>query len=290
MYQVQRSIALMHSSIKLSERNGHLMSKKTKTIIKRISIIGIIAGLCLSLSACNENGKDYDEIQRIQKNVAAQESGHMIISSRIAPVADENNAVSGKADNVTNEFTFKLNASGAVEYCQTQMDSSNKMIFCEISDGEKSEQWLLGKGWSSIDTTTYSKENPHQYIGIIINDIDKGAIGSIDKEIDGDNTVYRITMDVKKLNENHYKDANAELISHDISFTENKDGQLLRYTDDAVIAEGDTKLKNEYSLDIQMNEHNMIGEIKKPELRANAAVSGDITAKSEQLTEPDEGK
>ncbi len=232
---------------------------------KKLTVAAILVGLCISLVGCGGVSKDCNEINKIQKSLANLDSGHMTILSKVESA--------NRNENMSTDFTYRVNDNGVMEYCQTQMDKTNKLIFCEMSDGEKAEQWLLGKGWGAIDATTYTKENPHQYLGLLTNKLDKKIIKDIKKEEQDSNTVYNVELDENKLNQTSYKDADMEIVSQNISFSINEKGELICYNDNAVIMDKATQSESNYNLEVQLSEHNAVTEIQKPDLKVSAAVT-----------------
>lgn len=231
-------------------------------MIKKFLVSFIFLALCFSMVGCSGVSKGCNEIKKIQDNVSNQNSAHLVISSNVK--SDNRN------ENMSSEFIYKFNDTGTMEYCQTQMDSSNKLIFCEVNNGEKAEQWLLGNGWAVVDPTSYNKENPHQYVGLLTNKLDKKIIKKISKEEQDTNTVINVEIDEKELNSTVYKDSEMEMVSQNISYNVNKQGNLICYNDNAVILDKQTNIESQYNLEVQLSEHNAVTEIKKPELRANA--------------------
>ncbi|WMJ24393.1 hypothetical protein RBG61_06915 [Paludicola sp. MB14-C6] len=236
-------------------------------MIKKIITASLIVGLCFSLVGC-KSVKGYSDLNKAQENMMKQNSCHMVISSSV------NGAT--KADANVTDFVYKLNDKGVMEYCQSQQDASNKMVFCEVSDGEKTEQWLLGNGWSNVDATAYTKDNPHRYLQLISGKIDKKNIAKMDKKTDNTNTIYNVAMDAKKLNKTVYKDADITVKSQNVSFTVNKKGELICYNDKAVILDKESNVESEYALEVQLTEHNGITEIKKPDLQVKASANATL--------------
>jgi uncharacterized protein YcfL len=236
-------------------------------MIKRIITAGLIIVLCFGLVGCKSH-KGYNNLNKAQENMMKNNSAHLVISSSVKGQSKED-------ANVT-DFVYKLNDKGVMEYVQSQQDANSKMVFCEVNDGEKAEQWLLGNGWSSIDATTYTKENPHRYLLLIAGKIEKKNIAKMTQTNDNTNTVYTIEMDPKRLNKTVYKDAAIEVKSQNVSFTVNENGDIICYNDKAVIYDKETDTEAEYMLEVQISEHNAITEIKKPDLQVKASASATV--------------
>ena len=81
------------------------------------------------------------------------------------------------------------------------------------------------------------------------------------------------SFDIKKVMELAEKsNVDVEIISQNISFIIDKEGQLISYTDVADILNKEINSSSLYSLEAQISEHNSITEVIKPEIRANANV------------------
>lgn len=237
-------------------------------MIKKISIAVLILALGITMVGCGSvPKKQYDNLKKVQESFLKQNSCHLIINSKVGGEETQD-------ANIT-DFVFKVNDKGVMEYCQSQQDGSNKLVFCEYGDGEKAEQWLLGNGWSTINPVAYSKDNPHKYINLLTNSFDKKAISKLSKETELTNTSYILEMDAKKLNKTVYKDTSIEIVSQKITYLVNANGNLICYNDVAVIYDKEADTKAEYQLEVQVSDHNAVTEIKKPEVRVNAIVQAE---------------
>lgn len=228
-------------------------------MFKKIITAALAVSLCLGISGCS-GSKGYTTVKKAQEELLNLQSGRMIVSTQ-AVRAD-------KSDASQTEFSFRLTASGVYEYCQMQFDRNNKAIYCEYSDGEKSEQWLVGSGWSVSEATAYTKDNPHRYLKLLSTPIDQKSIAEITEEKEGEKTRYQITLDPKHLNETAYREADLTVKEELISILISETGELLSYTDHAVMADKSTGQESEYTLDMQISDQNSVMEIKRPDLRS----------------------
>lgn len=233
-------------------------------MIKKLMLTGIVLSACLVFSACTNGTKGYDDVKKAQTEFKKLNSCHMMISSKVNTGA--------KTDVITTDFTYKMNDKGIMEYCQSQQDAANKLVYCEMGNGEKAEQWLIGNGWTAIEAVEYSKDNLHRYIELLTNSMEKKAVNSVVKDKEDTNTRYTVELNSKELNNTIYKDAPMEVVSQEVSYLINSAGEIICYNDRAVILDKETNKEAEYTLEVQVSEQNTISEIKKPELRANAAV------------------
>lgn len=228
---------------------------------KKAAAALLAAALCVGLTACGAfgGGKNYDAVKKAQEGVGELESGRIIVTSKHAKDA--------KSESVVTEFVFRTTAGGTSEYCQTQFDQNNKAVYCEYSDGEKSEQWLIGNGWSVIDPTVYTKENPHRYLRLLASPFDKKLVSKIETEQEGENMLYTLTLKPDRVNENLYPEANVEIKEERVSILVNAEGKLIAYGDVSQVYDKEAGEDCEYTLDMQLSDLNAVTEIKKPELR-----------------------
>lgn len=236
------------------ERYGYVM-------IKKLLLGTLIVAISMLTVGCNN--KDLDAVKTAQNNLVNLNSGHIIVSAGVK--------TDKKTDATTTDFTYMKNNAGVFEYCQSQQDGNNKLVYCEVSDGEKAEQWLLGKGWSVIEPKAYTAENSHRFIALIANEIDKDCIAKMEKVAEDSNTHYNLELDSKKLNKTVYKDTSIEVISQSISYVIDKDGQLISYTDVATIFDKEANCNAEYTLEAHISEQNTLTEIVKPEVKSTQA-------------------
>lgn len=223
----------------------------------------------VSLCACsNVKSKEYDTVCKAQAEVASMTSGKLTVMSRY-----EN---SRKNAQIKSEFTFSQTPDGKLAYCQTQTDSAGKIIYCDYSDGQKAEQWFIGKGWSEASRLSYSTENPHRYIRLIASPHSKEVITELVSSPNGADTQYTLTMNAQELNKTTYMDADFEVISQSIVIVTDKDGKLTSYDDTAQISDKATKTPTEYGLSITLSDANASIEIKRPDLRDYSSANAEI--------------
>lgn len=237
-------------------------------MIKKLLLSSAIIFTAILTVSCSSKKSDLGEVSVAQTNLSELNSGHIMVSASVK--------TDDKQDKSITDFTYLQNGSGIYEYCQAQQDSNNKLVYCEVSDGQKAEQWLIGKGWSVMEPPAYSQENKHRFIGLITNEIDEKCVKTVTKVQEEENTHYEIEFDAEKLNTTIYKDTSVEIITQNISFVIDKEGQLISYTDIADILNKDINSSSLYSLEAQISEHNAINEVTKPEIRANADVEQEI--------------
>lgn len=228
-------------------------------MLKKISAVLLAAAVCLGFAGCSSASGKYDEVRKAQEAVAGWSSCKALVTTSY------DNSV--KSSRMVNEFAFRLTSSGNYEYCQTQYDQNNKAVYCEYSDGENSEQWLIGKGWSGMGVTVYNQKNPHRYIQLLSTPFEKKAIREVAVEEQEKNIRYTVSLNPDRLNETTYKDADIEVMEETVIATLNEAGELISYEDEAKIFDKQTEQECTYSLKAQLSEINTVAEIVKPELR-----------------------
>ena len=228
-------------------------------MLKKIAMMGLALALCVSATACSSDGKKHLELKNAQDTILNLESGKITVVSQI-----EDNTSS---DTIKSELIFKTNADGVISYCQTQYDLNNKPIYCEYSDGEKSEQWLVGIGWNVIDNTQYTKENPHRYTQLLSTEIDKNAIDSINCETSENASTYTVELDPDILNKTTYQNSGVEVVTESVTMLVNANEELVRYNDTSTILDVATQSESTYMLEMSLSEQNVVNEITRPDLR-----------------------
>ncbi|MFZ2538435.1 MAG: hypothetical protein WAX04_05995 [Oscillospiraceae bacterium] len=228
-------------------------------MLKKIAIVVMILTVCISMVACSSDGKKHMELKNAQDTILNLDSGKITVISQFE---GEN-----KSDTIKSEFVFKTNPGGVLSYCQTQYDLNNKTVYCEYSDGEKSEQWLVGRGWSVLDTTQYSKDNPHRYAKLLATSFDKKSIDSIICDETETEKTYTMELDPKVLNKTTYKDTEIEIISQSVTMLVNAKNELVRYNDTSKVLDKSTDTQSLYMLEMALSEQNAIKEVVRPELR-----------------------
>ncbi|MEG0894813.1 MAG: hypothetical protein RSE93_03795 [Oscillospiraceae bacterium] len=234
-----------------------------KKVISKI----LVVCMAICLVGCSSKDTEMSKIEDAQNNISSMTSGKFEISTMVK--------TNTRTDATKTEFTFQQMQNGIIEYCQSQQDSRNKLVFCEYSDGESAEQWLLGKGWSVIEPTKYTLENPHRFISLITSKIDKGSVKSVTKSEDTSYQVYEVEMDCQKVPVS--TEGNEKLTSQKICFYVNSDGLISKYTDETIFVNTQTEQECQYSLEISLSEHNTLASVKKPDLKVDEKVD-DVSA------------
>lgn len=228
-------------------------------MLKKITLALMALVVCISMAACSSDGKKHMELKNAQDTVLDLQSGKITVISQFE---GEN-----KSDTIKSELVFKTNAEGVLSYCQLQYDLSNKPVYCEYSDGKKSEQWLVGRGWSVLETAQYSKDNPHRYTKLLSTGFDKKSINSIlCDEIETEKT-YTMELDPKVLNQTTYKDTEIEIVSQSVTMLVNAKNELVRYNDTSKVIDKTTDTQSLYMLEMALSEQNAVKEVLRPELR-----------------------
>lgn len=234
-------------------------------MLKKITIILMTFAVCISVCACSSNGKKNMELQNAQSSILNLDSGKITVISQIE--------TQDNADTIKSELIFKSNENGVLSYCQTQYDLNNKPVYCQYSDGEKCEQWLVGKGWSVLDTMQYSKDNPHRYAKLMATPFDKKAIDNIVCNETETEKTYSLELDPKVLNKTTYKNTDIEIISQSVTMLVNENDELVRYNDTSEILDKSTDSQNLYMLEMSLSDQNNIKEVNRPELRDYAEMN-----------------
>ncbi len=232
-------------------------------MLKKIALAVMIFAVCVSMVACSSDGKKHMELKNAQNTILDLDSGKITVTSQFE--------AENKSDTIKSEFVFKTNPSGVISYCQTQYDLNNRPVYCEYSDGEKSEQWLVGRGWSVLDNTQYSKDNPHRYTKLLATSFDKKAIDSIICDETETEKTYTMELDPKVLNKTTYKDTEIEIISQSVTMLVNAKDGLVRYNDTSKVLDKSTDTQSLYMLEMALSEQNAVKEVARPELREYSA-------------------
>lgn len=228
-------------------------------MVKKSLSILLVLSVGFIFTACSSSGKGSAEIVAAQKEVLKLSSGKIVVN---ASYENEFNS-----DTNITDFTFLLNKDNVYEYSQIQYDQSKKPLYCEINTSSMSEQWLLGAGWSKIETLKYDINNPPNMVSLITKEFEKKSISRIDKKTDGSNNVYTIEVDIDYLNKNIYKDSGMQVLSQNITYTVDENGLLVRYYDIADFLDKETGQKALYTVDASIIEQNTVTEITKPNYR-----------------------
>lgn len=227
-------------------------------MLKKLLVTLLTAAVCLGFSGCSGQSKEYSAIKKCQEAVLALQSGRIIVTST---------TVTKKTEIIVTEFAYKLTPTGTYEYCQTQFDGNNKAVYCEYSDGEKAEQWLIGSGWCVIDPTVYTNNNPHRYIKLLSTVCDRKAVASIEKNEQEGKICYTIILKPEILNDTIYKDTDSQVKEETVTITTDGDDRILYYADAATFIDKASQSEKEFTLEMEITDQNAVSEIAKPELR-----------------------
>ncbi len=229
--------------------------------MKRIGMLATMV-FCSAMLFGGCGGADsalYEEMETVLSGVQSLTGGEMALS-----VSYEEPNSSGA---YTGTFVFLRQESGALSYCQTQLDQNDQVVFCEYSDGEKAEQWMIGQGWRSVTHDPYTDAMLHPYLQMLSVQYERGDIRSIQKQVDESGICYTINMDADKVTNKQYKNdtATVSVKEQTIKLQVNTDGQLTSYEEDTTLTE--SQVDSSYSVRVNLSKHNGITEIKRPQLR-----------------------
>ena len=226
---------------------------------KLISVLAAAALFAGCMTGCAMDGGKYDAVKQAQAAVMTLSSGRLMVTAGY-----EKNT---KSDRIVTEFIFQKLESGAYAYCQTQYDRNNKPVYCEYSDGTKTEQWLIGKGWGEMTGVLYSAESPHRYMKLLSTAYERKTVSSISMTQEDANKRYDMVLNPTRLNETVYTDGDAEALEESVSVLVGEDGGLLCYNDEARMKDHMMGEEIKYTLEIQLNQQNTVAEIQRPDLR-----------------------
>lgn len=229
-----------------------------------VSLTALALILCCSLSGCGSD-KSYGEVNEALSSVTKLKSGRITVLSQIEPSAAK------VAQSIKSDLLFMEKGEG-YQYCHTQYDKSDKPTFCEYSDGEKTQQWLIGKGWGGSETA-FTKENPHKYIALLSNTPAQAAVETIICEEQPTGKQYTITLKPDVMNDTVYKNSEMTVISEEISLLVDENGMLQSYIDKAEIEDSASKQSRKYKLQITISDSNSITEVPQPQLREYTAAA-----------------
>lgn len=218
----------------------------------------LLAGAaCLAMAGCSGN-KDLDAVQKARQAVRELDSGRIIVTSTVK---------SRKTERIVTEFTFRTTSSGGYEYCQLQYDNSSKPVYCEYSDGEKAEQWLIGSGWHVIDPAPYSREKPHRYVQLLSAPCADEAVESVEVADTPESKCYTLILKPDVLNETLYQDAEEQVQQETLTITTDNSGNMVYYADAALFFNPETQKERDVLLEMELSQANQVEEVARPELR-----------------------
>ncbi|MEG2429147.1 MAG: hypothetical protein RSA99_02065 [Oscillospiraceae bacterium] len=225
-------------------------------IKKIIAMFTLCVTVSFFLVGCKNNSeteKCLAQIQKAQSSFNSNESCHILATSTVKTPT--------KKDANTIDFIYKFTKSGTASFNLCQYDANKKLLSSEYSDGEKAEQWLLGKGLSVLDSSLYSKEKPHSIITLLTNPIQKSTISSIKQTAEKENTKYVLKMDAKKINDSLDKDKSIVVNLQEITFILDAKQNIISYLENITIDDKIAKCKTEYNLTLTLSDHNAIKQI-----------------------------
>ena len=231
-----------------------------KKNIKKFMLLVFCILFSFTLCACSSHKKEYTAITKAQENIINLSSGKFIITSSYDKPE--------KANTIKTEFIFNKNSDGTLSYCQTQYDKNDKPVCCKFSDGKTTEQWLIGKGWETVEAPAFTADNPHQYISVLTEIIPNKYISSIAVNNEQENTVYTVDINSKNINKHKYNDSDLSISSETVKFILSSEGELNEYEDVASVK--DTKSESDciYTLNIKLVEKDNNPTITKPDLKS----------------------
>lgn len=252
----------------------HVMSRisEKKFRFKGImSLTAVALTLCCALSGCGKS-ESYNEVSKAISEVSTLKSGRITVLSQVEPSA------SRVGQSVKSDLLFK-EKDGTYQYCHVQYDKNDKPVFCEFSDGDKTQQWLIGKGWGG-SASGFTKESPHRYITLVSTPPNEAAVETIVCEEQPTGKQYTITLNSAQLNKTVYEGKEMAVISEKISLLLDESGMLISYIDTAEIEDTVSKQSRKYRLQITLSDQNSITEVTRPELRDYTfAANADIEQK-----------
>lgn len=255
---------ILTSNVGISYQKGTVILMIKRLLLGTIMVMAAVVSVGCSVG----KGGMLSKVEDAQQSLLKLDSAKLTVSAGITSSGQNG---SRRANVTTTELSYLKNSSGVFEYCQSQLDSAKKLIYCEVSDGEKSEQWLLGKGWSVIEPKSYTPDNPHRFITLISNEIDKKSVSNIAKTDTDQGSLYTLTMDSARLNETTYSNTGFEVVDQSVSYLVDPDGLLISYTDIATVVDSDG-ISSAYTLEVQLSEHNALKEIARPDVMTNTVV------------------
>lgn len=232
-------------------------------MFKKMLLSVMIISVGLLAVGCNKSSKELDTIKGAQTKLSSAQSGHIVVQTALKTAR--------KTDATITDFSYKANASGIFTYCQEAKDSGGKVIFCEVGDGEKAEQWLIGKGWEVVEPISYTTENQHRFVSLITSPLDGKTVASTSTTVQDNGTIYTLTMNADALNNTIYKDTAIKLTSQIITYLVDAKGDIIEYTDTAIIEDTELGETNEYSVSVSLDQIGTVVEVKTPEVKQTVA-------------------
>lgn len=217
-----------------------------------------LAAVCL-LSGCGVDRALYDEMEAAQRQTVNLQSGMITLT-----VTFEEEGVSGE---YAAQLLFCKTENGTYAYCQKQFDQNEQVTFCEYSDGVKTEQWMIGRGWEELGEATFTEENPHRYLTMLSVAHEHSAIRSLEKESDEAGTLYRLALDPNRAKELYYKESEYQVVSQTVTVSFDTEGRIIGYCEETVLHNEESGCDNTYRAELTCRDHDLITEVERPQLR-----------------------
>ena len=228
-------------------------------LMKKRWSIGILLAVMLFLSGCGADKTLYDELSKKQAESAA-ESG--VIALQVYFSED------GTEGEYTAELTYSKTESGYT-YCQKQFDPNGQVTFCEYSDGNATEQWMIGRGWEEIGESGFTEEKPHRYIVMCTVAPEYRLVQRIEKTEDSAGVCYTASLDPGKAKEAFYKESGCDVVKQEITVSFDPEGKLAGYREETVLHNTESGCDNVYRAELSFREHNNITKVERPALRTH---------------------
>ena len=227
---------------------------------KKIVLSALLLAVSCVFSACGADRALYEEMAELQKQTAQLESGVLTLT-----VQFEENGIPGE---YAAELIFCKTEGDAYAYCQKQFDQNDQVVFCEYSDGTKTKNWMIGRGWEEIGEAQFTKENPHRYLQMISSPYERKMIREIRKEADEGGTRYILEMNASRVSDACYPDDTFEVLEQVLTLTFDAEGKLVGYSENAILTQGDEGTQNSYRVDMTCKEQNAVTSVEEPDLRS----------------------
>lgn len=215
-----------------------------------------------ALTGCGADKTLYREMETLQKQAAALTSGTVTMT-----VQFEEDGVPGE---YAAALTFCKTADGSFAYCQKQFDLNEQVVFCEYSDGKRTRQWMIGRGWEELGGAQFTEEKPHRYLAMMTTPYARKLIRHIEKETDESGTRYVLSMDAGRVTKAQYADGVFEVSAQTATITFDTEGLLTGYSEDTTLKHRETGVENAYHAELLLKEHDAVKTVEEPKLREYA--------------------
>ena len=226
---------------------------------KRLICLGVVVWMMLWMTGCGVDRELYHEMEKLQADAANLQSGMVTLT-----VEFEEEGFSGE---YAAELVFCKTEKETYAYCQKQYDQNEQVTFCEYSDGTVTEQWMIGRGWETVENALFTKETPHRYIAMLSQAHEHGMIQTLEKESDESGTRFILELDPKKAGAHYYKDGNCEVVKQTVRVSFNPEGYVVDYCEETILRNKESGCENRYRAELVCREHNAVTSVEKPALR-----------------------